>query len=308
MMREQGYLVGLDPWGLLLGLAGFGLVFAVLERLQPARPQQRFLRRGFGTDALYWFFTPLVTKPLTSVIIGICVVLAAIAAGVRPSADHLEAFFASRGFVDTLPLWLQVLSFFLLADLLGYLAHRLLHAPTLWPIHAVHHSSEEVDWLSAVRVHPLNDLFARLLQALPLVLFGFNPLLLAAWVPVLVFYSLLQHANVGWTFGPLRYVLVSPAFHRWHHAETRAARHTEAGLSGASDAGDPAPSEASGESCNFAAVFPIWDLLFGTFRMPVGELPARYGTPDDEVPAGLAGQMFYPFRRRSSARDREARA
>ena len=37
MMREQGYLVGLDPWGLLLGLAGFGLVFAVLERLQPAR-------------------------------------------------------------------------------------------------------------------------------------------------------------------------------------------------------------------------------------------------------------------------------
>ena len=142
MLREQGYFVGLDPWGLLLGLAGFGLVFAVLERLQPARPQQRFLRRGFGTDALYWFFTPLVTKPLTSVIIGVCVVLAAIAAGVRPSADHLEAFFASRGFVETLPLWLQVRPFFLLAYLLGYLAHRLLHAPALWPIHAVHHSSE----------------------------------------------------------------------------------------------------------------------------------------------------------------------
>ena len=279
MLRDGGSMPGLDPWGLLVGLAGFGVLFAVLERLQPARPQQRVFRRGFGTDALYWFFTPLVTKPLTSVVIGACVVLAAILAGVQPSAEHLEAFFNARGFVDTLPLWLQVLLFFLLADLLGYLAHRLLHAPRLWPVHAVHHSSQEVDWLSAVRVHPLNDLFARLVQALPLVLFGFSPLLLVAWVPVLVFYSLLQHANVGWTFGPLRYVLVSPAFHRWHHAEAR------------------------GEACNFSSIFPVWDLIFGTFHLPDETSPPRYGTPEDDVPAGLFGQMVFPFRRRRSGRE-----
>lgn len=263
----------MEPLDILLGLAGFGAFFALLERLQPAVSGQRSFRKGFRTDAIYWFFTPLITKPLTSVVIGCCILLAALAAGVRPSATHLEAFLTSRGFVDTLPLWLQMLSFFLLADLLGYLAHRLLHAPGLWPVHAVHHSSEDVDWLSAVRVHPLNDLFARLLQAVPLVLFGFSPMLLAAWVPLLVFYSLLQHANVPWTFGPLRYVFVSPAFHRWHHAA------------------------AHGEACNFSSIFPIWDLLFGTFHLPSGEGPPAYGTPKDDVPEGLLGQMLFPFRR-----------
>lgn len=263
----------MDPLDILLGLAGFGLLFTILERLHPAVPGQRGFRRGFRTDAIYWFFTPLVTKPLTSLVIACCVLLAAMATGVPASADHLEAFLQARGVVDTWPMWLQVLAFFLLADLLGYLAHRLLHAPRLWPVHAVHHSSAEVDWLSAVRVHPLNDLFARLLQAVPLVLFGFSPMLLAAWVPLLVFYSLLQHANVPWAFGPLRYVIVSPAFHRWHHAA------------------------ASGEACNFASVFPIWDLLFGTFHLPAGVGPPSYGVPADRVPEGLLGQMVYPFRR-----------
>ncbi len=31
--------------------------------------------------------------------------------------------------------------------------------------------------------------------------------------------SCLVHANLNWTFGPLRHVLVSPVFHRWHHDE-----------------------------------------------------------------------------------------
>jgi sterol desaturase/sphingolipid hydroxylase (fatty acid hydroxylase superfamily) len=69
----------------------------------------------------------------------------------------------------------------------------MVHGRALWRVHAVHHSSERLDWLSSVRLHPLNDVGMRLAQALPLFL------------------------NVRWDFGPLRRVIASPVFHQWHH-------------------------------------------------------------------------------------------
>ena len=72
-----------------------------------------------------------------------------------------------------------------------------------------------------------------------------SPAVLAAYLPALGIVALLQHANVPWTFGPLRYAIASPAFHAWHHA-----------------------SEERGRDKNFAALFPIWDLAFGTYYLP----------------------------------------
>jgi len=45
----------------------------------------------------------------------------------------------------------------------------------MWPFHAVHHSSEDLDWLGSLRVHPVNDFVNKLMQAAPLLLVGFNP-------------------------------------------------------------------------------------------------------------------------------------
>lgn len=268
----------MNPLQLVAGLLVFGAIFALLEGLRPAVPAQPRRRRGWKTDIGWWFVTPLVTKPLTRVALVLGLVGAAALAGVPLERDALEGFLAPRPPVADWPFWLQLTSFLLLADLLGYLAHRLLHARILWPVHAVHHSSREVDWLSAVRAHPLNDLFSRSVQALPLVLFGFDPTLLAVWVPLLVFYAIFVHANVPWDFGPLRYVIATPAFHRWHHAE------------------------ATNEGCNFAGMFPLWDLLFGTFYLPVGEAPPAYGIRGDDMPESLLGQVVYPFRRATAAR------
>ena len=105
----------------------------------------------------------------------------------------------------------------LLADFLAYWTHRVFHARWLWPFHAVHHSSTTVDWLSSVRLHPVNDVVARVVQVLPLYWMGFNAGALAAFVPFLTFYALVLHANVNWSFGPLRFIVASPVFHRWHH-------------------------------------------------------------------------------------------
>jgi sterol desaturase/sphingolipid hydroxylase (fatty acid hydroxylase superfamily) len=122
---------------------------------------------------------------------------------------------------------------------------------------------------------------SRIAQVLPLLLLGFDYTLLGVYLPFLTFHTfhaLLLHANVSWGFGPLRRVVASPVFHRWHHT-----------------------SEAEGLDKNFAGLLPIWDLLFGTFHMPRGRQPALFGIRAESVPTGLLAQLAYPFRGRRAA-------
>lgn len=259
-----------------VGLVVLGLAFGVLERLVPAVAGQPRIRSGTWVDVGWFFVTPLVSKTVSRLAIVLVLVAVATASGVPFRLDALQEFLAPRPALAALPWGLQLVLLLLVADLCGYASHRWLHASRrLWPIHAVHHSSTQVDWLSAGRVHPLNDVVTRLAQSLPIVLIGFDPALVGAFVPVLIVYAVLVHANVGWTFGPLRYVLASPVFHRWHHA-----------------------AEAEGLNRNFAGMFPFIDLAFGTFHMPLDRQPEHYGIPEGDVPETMWGQLFYPFRRR----------
>jgi len=264
--------------GLLVALVVLGLGFGLLEWWAPARREQRWLRAGVPTDLTYWFFTPLVTKAMTRVAIVVVVVGLALASGAAVDPRSIEAFVRPRGPISELPWGVQLIALLVLADAIAYFMHRLLHRRRLWAFHAVHHSSTEVDWLSSVRLHPVNDVLIRLAQAVPIVLLGFDPTLLVAYVPILQLYALFVHANVPWSFGPLRYVVATPAFHRWHHA-----------------------AEDVGLNRNFAGLFPAFDLLFGTFHMPQGRSPERFGIPDGDVPEGIAAQLVYPFRRRKAA-------
>ena len=259
-----------------VGLVVLGAVFGLLERLVPAVAGQPRIRSGTWVDVGWFFVTPLVSKTVSRMAIVLILVAVAMSSGVPFRLDALQDFLAPRPALAALPWGVQLALLLLVADLCGYASHRWLHASRrLWPIHAVHHSSTQVDWLSAGRVHPLNDVVTRLAQSVPIVLVGFDPAIVAAYVPLLIFYAVLVHANVGWTFGPLRYVLASPVFHRWHHA-----------------------AEAEGLNRNFAGMFPFIDLAFGTFHMPLDRSPARYGIPEDDVPGTMWGQLAYPFRRK----------
>ena len=259
-----------------VGLVVLGAVFGLLERLVPAVAGQPRIRSGTWVDVGWFFVTPLVSKTVSRMAIVLILVAVAMSSGVPFRLDALQEFLAPRPALAALPWGVQLVLLLLVADLCGYASHRWLHAsPRLWPIHAVHHSSTQVDWLSAGRVHPLNDVVTRLAQSVPIVLIGFDPAIVAAYVPLLIFYAVLVHANVGWTFGPLRYVLASPVFHRWHHA-----------------------AEAEGLNRNFAGMFPFIDLVFGTFHMPLDRSPARYGIPEGDVPESMWGQLAYPFRRK----------
>jgi sterol desaturase/sphingolipid hydroxylase (fatty acid hydroxylase superfamily) len=257
---------------LVVGLALLSAVFWLLERWQPSLRGQRRAAGETRLDVAYWFFTPLVTRVVTRVSVGVVLVFVALGQGV--TLDELRRAATTRQtWVTSLPLVVQVPLILLLADVLAYWSHRLFHGRWLWPFHAVHHSSRTVDWLSSVRLHPVNDALSRIAQVLPLYWLGFNRAALAAFVPFLTLYALLLHANVSWSFGPLRYILASPTFHRWHHT-----------------------TEAEGLDKNFAGLFPFIDLAFGTFYMPPDRQPQRFGTLGDDVPGGLLAQLAYPFR------------
>ena len=102
---------------------------------------------------------------------------------------------------------------------------------------------------------------------------GISPHIFVVVGPFNIITACMTHANLNWTFGPLRYVFAGPVFHRWHHAQAVCDK-------------------------NFASTFPIWDVMFGTFHMPVGELPKDYGIDDKEMPEGLVPQLFYPLMQR----------
>ncbi|HJQ35829.1 MAG TPA: sterol desaturase family protein [Thermoanaerobaculia bacterium] len=249
------------PIALLVALIALAIVFAILQRFFRSVPAKPLLRRERAIDFVYWFFTPWVGRAVTMLAVGIAVGLIVLLFG-KPSSAWFEQQHVA----------LQIAELLVAADLLGYFAHRLFHRRRLWPFHAIHHSATDLDWLAATRLHPFNEAGQRLLQVLPLYLLGFRGTALAAVIPFFTFYALFEHANLRWDFGPLRCVLASPRFHRWHHTKA-----------------------AEGKDKNFAGLFPWIDLLFGTYYLPRDRQPVDFGV-DEDVPRGFIGQLAYPFR------------
>ncbi len=248
----------------LAWLAGLTVVFGLLARLMPCNPGMYWWQdlRAVAADAVYWFLGPLLSRLGRTLLLIAGVAL--LFGGRLP--QHMP--------LRSLPLWQQCVLVLVLQDVILYGAHRIFHTRLAWGFHAVHHSPKVLDWTAAVRFHPVNALLEFGLADIAVLLLGFTPQALLVLVPVNVVYSALVHANLNWTFGPLRYVLASPVFHRWHHT-----------------------SAAEGGNRNFASTFPILDVMFGTFHMPPGVLPAEFGNGEEEYPQGFWGQLVRPFRR-----------
>jgi len=263
-------------FGSIAGLMILAAIFFVFERLWPAIPGQPRFRPGMMTDAAYYFLNRTVTRLAAGGVAILLVLAIARVAGMSISVDQMRGLATRDTIVSEMPVGMQLIAFLLIADFIGYWMHRTFHfQPTLWRYHAIHHSSKQLDWLAAVRVHPANDVIQNAAQAVPLLLLGFSPATLGAYIAVLGVFAVMLHANVGWTFGPLRYVVASPVFHRWHHT-----------------------TEKEGIDRNFAGLFPWLDLAFGTFYMPKGVQPAEFGVLGDDVPQAFVGSLAYPLRRK----------
>lgn len=251
---------------------GLAIVFSVLSYFWACNPGNPWWRKKeLATDVCYWFFVPLITRVVR---IGLLVLAASVFFGIK-DADDLIAFYDNgHGPLATLPLWFQAVLFLVVSDFMLYWTHRMFHGGEFWKYHAIHHSSEELDWISAARFHPVNLFLGTVAVDVILLVAGISPNVML-WVgPFTIFHSAFVHANLNWTLGPFKYVLATPVFHRWHHT-----------------------SLEEGGNTNFAGTFPIWDILFGTFRMPEGVLPESYGTDDEKIPEGIGQQLAYPFQR-----------
>ena len=248
------------------------LVFTVVNHFWSCNPGVSWWRRReLVTDIVYWFFVPLFGRVFR---IGLLVLGAGVVFGSH-DADGLIAFYDNgHGPLAQLPLWAQALLFLVASDFMLYWLHRMFHSGEFWKYHAVHHSAVELDWISAARFHPVNLLLGTIGVDVILLMAGISPNVML-WVgPFNTFHSAFVHANLSWTLGPFKYVLASPVFHRWHHTALE-----------------------QGGNTNFAGSFPIWDVLFGTFRMPEDRLPEGYGKDEASMPSEIAGQLAFPFRR-----------
>jgi sterol desaturase/sphingolipid hydroxylase (fatty acid hydroxylase superfamily) len=247
------------------------LVFTVLSHFwscNPAAPWWR--KRELVTDIVYWFFVPLFARVFR---IGLLVLGASIVFNIHEADDLIAFYDDGHGPLAQLPLWVQAALFLLLSDFMLYWLHRMFHGGGFWKYHAIHHSSVDLEWISAARFHPVNLLIGTISVDVILLMAGISPNIML-WVgPFTTFHSAFVHANLNWTLGPLKYVLATPVFHRWHHTKLQ-----------------------EGGNTNFAGTFPIWDILFGTFRMPQHKLPDNYGKDEAAMPAEIAGQIAFPFR------------
>jgi lathosterol oxidase len=263
--------IGQTPWSLgldwfVVSLFFSALVFVPIERLLGRVPLSP-LRPGWCTDLAYFFASH----------VGVQFILLTVTAWTQGVAA-LVAFPALSAEIQALPAWVQFLLAVLCADLAQALVHRSYHRQAwLWRVHAVHHSSRHLDWLAGSRMHLLEILLTRGLVLLPLVLLGFSPGVVNAYVILVGLQAVLAHANLGLRFGWLEYVLVLPRYHHWHHA--RRADYTDT---------------------NYAIHLPLVDMLMGTFRLPRdGSWPEEYGVMEPgSVPDGFWRQHLAPFRPR----------
>ena len=252
--------IGLD-W-FILDLLGSALLFIFIEKLFALRKDQPVFRAEWQTDFYHFIvnhmvvgFVLLATNLMVHKFFG------------WAAKDGI------RGWVEQLPFWAGLLLIILVADLVQYWTHRAYHeVPALWRLHAVHHSAKSMDWIAGSRQHILELLITRTLILAPIYVLGFSKDVIDAYIVVVGFQAVFNHANVSVRLGPLRYVIVTPNFHHWHHSQDQAALDR-----------------------NYAAHFAFLDYLFGTAVKSTRLWPEKYGVLGDYVPNGFLKQLRFPF-------------
>ncbi|MFT3955150.1 MAG: sterol desaturase family protein [Piscinibacter sp.] len=252
--------IGLD-W-FILDLLGSSLIFIFVEKLFALRKNQPVFRPEWQTDFHHFIvnhmvvgFVLLATNLLVHKLFG------------WAAQDGV------RGFVQNLNFFVALFLIVLVADLVQYWTHRAYHeVPLLWRLHAVHHSAKSMDWLAGSRQHIVELLITRTLVLAPIYVLGFSKEVIDAYIVIVGFQAVFNHANVSVRLGPLRYLIVTPNFHHWHHSQD---------------------DEAIDR--NYAAHFAFLDHLFGTAVQSDRKWPDRYGVQGDYVPDGFFKQLAFPF-------------
>jgi sterol desaturase/sphingolipid hydroxylase (fatty acid hydroxylase superfamily) len=173
------------------------------------------------------------------------------------------------------PIWIQAVLMILVVDFLRYWLHRAAHEnDTLWRLHSVHHSVEQLYWLNTARFHPLEKALQMVLDSLPFLLMQVDAKVLALYYIAYATNGFFQHCNIRLRYGLLNYIVGSAETHRWHHSRV--------------------PRESN---ANYGNTVIIWDLVFGTWFLPREREIADLGLQDAAYPKSFLMLMRAPFRR-----------
>jgi sterol desaturase/sphingolipid hydroxylase (fatty acid hydroxylase superfamily) len=282
LMYQIGWMQWEDlsyGWALfaIYGAVQVAVTYAVCLPLERWRPLETWPdRRAVTVDIIYTIVSRVGVLPLVTFVLFYQVQV------------WLNGTLADHGIVPpTLELIFPpllgkpVATFFiyvLILDCADYWRHRLSHRfGWWWALHSLHHAQKQLTFWSDDRNHLLDDLISALWFGAVALLIGIPPMQFPLLVLVLRFLESLSHANVRLSFGTIgERLLISPRFHRAHHGVLAAGQ----------------------QSCNYGAILPIWDMLFGTAdfsRAPVET--GDPGAPEAMVSGGYIAQQWAGLRR-----------
>jgi sterol desaturase/sphingolipid hydroxylase (fatty acid hydroxylase superfamily) len=243
----------------------------ICERIWPAE-RRPVLARGHVQDACYLALHAVLVIPLMTLLsIGAATLIG-------EHARWIELRETAQW-----PGWLLVPLTIAAMDFANWLAHYADHRlDALWRFHALHHSQEELSVLTSFRAHPLMHTTGFILATIPVMVLMPTRAIAPVLITIYVCIGTLQHANLRWTFGPLGRVIVSPSYHRLHHAREN-------------------------QAVNLGVVLTIWDVLARRATFPArGDAAGRTGLDGRPVPVEqdasstpalklLAEQLIEPF-------------
>ena len=247
------------------------LIIWFLEIFFPWRKNQAKFRKGFWLDTFYlvfnFFVFPLIVlQPLSHFLLWSL-----------KAFTHLQH---SLWNVQSLPVWLQLIIFFVVLDFIQWLIHVCLHRfSILWRFHQVHHSVQEMGFAAHFRFHWMEHLiYTPAKYTMVVLLGGFEPgsIFIIHYLSILIGH--LNHANLNLSYGFLRYFFNNPYMHIWHHAKDLPFKHRY--------------------GVNFGISLSIWDFLFKTAYIPKNGKDIVLGFEDIEVyPQNWEKQMLQPLKK-----------
>ena len=260
--------LGVD-W-LIFDLLATTLLFTTIEKLRPLRPEMPIFRREWQTDFMYFVTGHLLVGLTLFLVYATLYGLSGMFAGI-----HLLAQDTLRGWIRHLPFGYALLLLMLVTDFARYWLHRFYHETAVgWRLHSIHHSAESMDWISGSRTHGVETVLSTVVILAPAFVLGFSQSVINAYILIAGVQAVLNHTNVSVRLGPLRYLVVTPNIHHWHHSR-----------------------DAEGLDRCYAAHFAFWDYLFGTaVKADKNKIwPDNYGVVGGYVPRGFWRQQLYPL-------------
>ena len=256
------------------GLILVSIIVWALEIAFPWRKNQSIFRKDFWLDTFYMFFNFFLLN---------LIVLIFLSNATEQLFNDLLSFInidlSDFQLLDlnALPFGLGLLIFFLISDFVQWNTHRLLHrVPFLWNFHKLHHSVKEMGFAAHLRYHWMEPVVYKSILYIPLAIIGGFEV---EQVAIVHFFALtvghLNHANLGWDYGMLKYVFNNPKMHIWHHAK-ELPKHVSFGV-------------------NYGLTLSLWDYIFKTNYIPHNGRDIELGFDGDETfPKDFINQELFP--------------